>query len=168
MPQCNNYYYCLTFNCHHWVLTAWMCSTCYSSSNHQTVVWQLTFLQIFNAFLHHLFQVALNSSEPCTVQLQGVIRFDPTQKKLYYCNCIEWKVRTATHQFLWILTPPDKQTKNKKLMMFLCSAVHSYRWRWSTVTAIITAAGLHTYPHHLCAVINLSVSLLCFSSDSIT
>lgn len=40
-------------------------------------------------------QVPMFESEPCSEELQGVIRFDPTTKQLYFCDGEEWLVCTC-------------------------------------------------------------------------
>lgn len=37
-------------------------------------------------------QIPRPDSEPCTDDLQGVIRFDPVSKQLYFCDGSQWTV----------------------------------------------------------------------------
>ena len=45
---------------------------------------------VYNHVYHP--QIPQSESQPCTLELQGVIRFDPDVNELYFCNGLQWKV----------------------------------------------------------------------------
>ena len=47
---------------------------------------------IETVLLYVIMQIPRSESQPCTLELQGVIRFDPVINKLYFCDGSEWMV----------------------------------------------------------------------------